>query len=47
VDTWTLVLPEEDDRESVLKKAIAEGLESGIAESFDPKHHLKSLKGQS
>lgn len=47
VDTWTLVLPEEDDRESVLKKAIAEGLESGIAESFDPKRHLKSLKGQS
>lgn len=47
VDTWTLVLPEEDDRESVLRKAIAEGQESGIAESFDPKRHLKSLKGQS
>ncbi|MBQ7899758.1 MAG: hypothetical protein IJ307_07895 [Bacteroidales bacterium] len=47
VDTWTLVLPVEDDSESVLKRAIAEGIESGIAESFDPKGHLKSLKSQS
>ena len=46
VDTWTLVLPEEDDRESVLKKAIAEGIESGIAENFDPEDYLNELKSR-
>ncbi|MDM1346836.1 hypothetical protein [Myroides marinus] len=28
----------------VLRGAIQEGIESGIAEDFDPKKHLESLK---
>ena len=44
VDTWTLTLPDDDDCESVLKAAIADGLESGTAEDFNPEDHLRKLK---
>lgn len=44
VDTWTLTLPDDDDSENKLKEAIAEGIESGIAENFDPEGHLMKLK---
>lgn len=29
-----------------LKKAIQEGIDSGIAHDFDPKKHLESLKAK-
>ena len=38
------LLEEEENRITLLKKAIQEGLDSGVATDFDPKHHLKSLK---
>ena len=39
-----LRLLEEENRIQVLRKAIHEGIESGRAADFDPKHHLKTLK---
>ncbi len=38
------LLEEEESRLSVLKTAIQEGIDSGIAENFDPKKHLEFLK---
>lgn len=38
------LLEEEESRLSVLKTAIQEGMDSGIAENFDPKIHLEILK---
>ena len=38
------LLEEEENRASLLKSAIQEGLESGIATDFNPKTHLESLK---
>jgi len=38
------LLEEEENRIKVLKYAIQEGIDSGIAENFNPKEHLKSLK---
>ncbi len=38
------LLEEEENRLMALKSAIQEGAESGIAEDFDAKAHLKSLK---
>jgi len=38
------LLEEEESRLSVLKNAIQEGIDSGIAENFDPKKHLEILK---
>lgn len=38
------LLEEEENRIQVLRKAIHEGIESGRAVDFDPKHHLKTLK---
>jgi antitoxin ParD1/3/4 len=38
------LLEEEESRIVVLKNAINEGIESGIAYDFNPDEHLKSLK---
>ncbi len=41
------LLEEEENKTIILKKAINEGLDSGIAHNFDPKEHLAALKTQS
>jgi antitoxin ParD1/3/4 len=41
-----LHLLEEENRVSLLKAAIQEGINSGIAHDFDPKVHLASLKAK-
>lgn len=41
-----LRLLEEENRITVLRNAIREGIESGRAENFDPKKHLKTLKSE-
>ncbi|MFZ4797363.1 MAG: type II toxin-antitoxin system ParD family antitoxin [Bacteroidia bacterium] len=38
------LLEEEEKKRIILKKAIEEGVESGIAENFNPKKHLELLK---
>jgi len=38
------LLEEEENKIVALKKAISEGIESGIAHNFDPKKHLELLK---
>lgn len=38
------LLEEEESKIQILKKAIQEGVESGIAKDFNPKNHLSSLK---
>lgn len=38
------LLEEEESKIITLKLAIAEGIESGVARSFDPKKHLEKLK---
>lgn len=40
------LLEEEENKIIALKKAIDEGVESGIAENFNPKEHLESLKAK-
>lgn len=40
------LLEEEENKIIALKKAIDEGIESGIAENFNPKQHLESLKAK-
>jgi antitoxin ParD1/3/4 len=40
------MLEEEENKITALKKAISEGIESGIAENFNPKQHLESLKAK-
>jgi antitoxin ParD1/3/4 len=40
------LLEEEEIKLITLKKAIEEGIESGIAKNFNPKKHLESLKAQ-
>jgi antitoxin ParD1/3/4 len=40
------LLEEEENKLIVLKKAINEGIESGIDENFSPKKHLEFLKYQ-
>jgi antitoxin ParD1/3/4 len=40
------LLEEEENKLMALKKAINEGIESGIAENFDPKKHLEFLKAE-
>ncbi|MFV8327207.1 type II toxin-antitoxin system ParD family antitoxin [Flavobacterium sp. ZS1P14] len=40
------LLEEEESKIVALKKAIIEGIESGIAENFNPKQHLESLKAK-
>ncbi|REG84730.1 type II toxin-antitoxin system ParD family antitoxin [Algoriphagus antarcticus] len=38
------LLEEEESKVLALKNAIQEGIGSGIAQDFDPKNHLQSLK---
>jgi len=40
------LLEEEENKRLVLKKAIQEGIDSGIANDFDAKLHLESLKAR-
>jgi len=40
------LLEEEENKIIILKKAINEGIESGIAENFNPKIHLELLKAE-
>lgn len=38
------LLEEEENKVLSLKKAIQDGIDSGIAEDFDPSSHLQQLK---
>lgn len=38
------LLEEEENKAIILKNAIEDGIDSGIAHDFDPKKHLQSLK---
>ena len=38
------LLEEEENKINVLKSAIQEGIDSGIAHDFNPETHLKNLK---
>lgn len=38
------LLEEEENKVLALKNAIQDGIDSGIANDFDPKKHLESLK---
>jgi antitoxin ParD1/3/4 len=38
------LLEEEENKLSMLKRAIQEGIDSGIDENFDPQQHLLHLK---
>ena len=40
------LLEEEENRMHALKEAITEGINSGIAKTFNPKKHLASLKAK-
>lgn len=40
------MLENEEEKVKILRAAIQEGIDSGIAENFDPKEHLKSLKAK-
>lgn len=40
------LLEEEENRAIALREAIQEGLESGIANDFEPKSHLEKIKNQ-
>ncbi len=40
------LLESEENKVIILKNAIKDGIESGIAENFNPKKHLESLKAE-
>lgn len=40
------LLEEEEDKILLLKNSIQEGIDSGIAEDFDAKKHLETLKAK-
>lgn len=40
------LLEEEENRIAVLRNAIQEGIESGLAADFDPQKHLEILKSK-
>ena len=40
------LLEEEEEKVVALRKAIQEGIDSGIAKDFDPKQHLQLLKSR-
>lgn len=40
------LLEEEENKVIALKQAIKDGIDSGIANDFDPKKHLDSLKAK-
>ena len=41
------LLEEEENKMVALREAIQDGIDSGIANDFDPKSHLKELKAKS
>ena len=40
------LLEEEEAKVTALKKAITEGIDSGLVKNFDPKKHLAKLKSR-
>ena len=40
------LLEEEEKKSIALRQAIKDGIDSGLAENFDPQEHLKSLKAK-
>jgi hypothetical protein len=40
------LLEENESRLTELKAAIREGIDSGVAEGFDPAEHLRTLKAK-
>lgn len=40
------LLEEEENKMVALREAIQEGIDSGIANDFDPKSHLRDLKAK-
>ena len=40
------LLENEEGKVKILRAAVQEGIDSGIAKNFDPKEHLKSLKAK-
>ena len=40
------LLEDEEDKVTALRHAIQEGIDSGIAEDFEPEQFLKNLKAQ-
>lgn len=40
------LLEDEENKVIALKRAIQEGIDSGIVEDFNPKSHLKNLKAK-
>lgn len=40
------LLEEEENKTKALRNAIQEGIDSGIADDFDPKKNLQALKAQ-
>ena len=38
------LLEEEESKQAALKQALQEGIDSGIADDFNPEEHLKQLK---
>ncbi|MCA6362086.1 MAG: type II toxin-antitoxin system ParD family antitoxin [Bacteroidetes bacterium] len=40
------LLEEEENKVQALKIAVQEGIDSGIAEDFDPEKHIKALKAK-
>lgn len=40
------LLEEEENKVQILKNAIQEGIDSGVAKDFNPKKHLESLKAK-
>ena len=40
------LLEEEENKIQILRKAIQEGIESGVATDFNPEKHLAALKAK-
>lgn len=40
------LLEEEEKKSTLLRQAIQDGIDSGLAEDFNPEEHLKSLKAK-
>lgn len=40
------LLEEEEKKTAILRQAIEDGINSGLAEDFDPDEHLQSLKAK-
>ncbi|MDR9400759.1 MAG: type II toxin-antitoxin system ParD family antitoxin [Psychroflexus sp.] len=46
IRTGLILLEEEESKAIALRTAIQEGIESGIADNFNPKEHLESQKAK-